>query len=154
MPVSSAPASSSGPVPVGSASALPYELDRGCAGLVDTRQAARVQIDRLEEWCVRGFERIEGVELRAIEAGFEAELRLDAYACVRLGIAREAPGDGVEVWLGGADGVELAHEAGRTPMLVGRGGPICVRHAGAYRIRLRPLGSGDGEPRLAVWKAR
>jgi len=154
IPVSSVPASSSGPASAPSASALPYEFDQGCAGLVDTRLAASMQVDRLEESCVRGFDRIEGVALRPGDAGLEAELRLDAHACVRFGIAREAPGDGVEVWLEDTRGMVMVHQAGRTPMLVARGGPTCVRDAGAYRVRLRSLGSGGGEVRLAAWKAR
>ena len=151
-PVASESAPSSAAPPCSSAASLPYDLERGCAGDIDDGQPADAQLEQMGAACARGFTRLPGVAL--VPSGTEQQMtaKLEAYECVRFGVAGEARGAVAQARVVGPDGSELARAAGRTPLMLGRDGPVCVRAAGDYRLSVRPVGAPVGL-RAALWAA-
>jgi hypothetical protein len=151
VPSSASPSSSGGSpaapdassAPAGSASAAAFELDRGCAQDLDASVEPRALLSALGATCAPGM-----ISLGASAAGAPGvdgatatvAVALRDGACVRAGAVAEPRGSPMQLRLVRADGtlVASAREA-VTPMLLGRGGPVCVRTGGPHRLEARPL---------------
>jgi hypothetical protein len=134
--------------------AIAYELERGCASGVDSAAQPAAQVEQLGSRCAPGMSRL-GAASGPLAIGptqaAEVKLTLGRNACVRAGVATQPAGAPVElVLMGPTQAQEVGRVSGGGPLLLGRDGPLCVREAGAYVLRLRSL-RGGAQAWVGAW---
>jgi hypothetical protein len=83
----------------------------------------------------------------------EFKLTLSAQACVRVAAVSQPADSWLEVVLSGPvnDG-QVGKVASRAPLLLPKGGPVCVREPGEYVVRVRAL-RGGAQVWVGAWGA-
>ncbi|MBI5533253.1 MAG: hypothetical protein HY898_11080 [Deltaproteobacteria bacterium] len=137
--------------------ALPFELDRGCASDIAASLEGEAQLQQLGSRCAPGMSRVlttgGSMAVTPTQAA-EVKVNLGRNACVRVGVAAQPAGTPMEVVLvEPGTGAEAGRVKSGAPLLLGRDGPVCVREAGAYVVRVRSL-RGAAQAWVGAWASQ